>query len=103
MNKLAQTLWEKFAHPDRHGYKDWMAPDKFEEAIEEALVGRWYDYPQSRPAEEPEFVWVLLSNKHVSLGRYHIRRDRFIDISGHDFKHGTVTAFSPIHKPELPT
>lgn len=32
--KFSEALWEKFAHPDKHGYKDWMGRDAFLEACD---------------------------------------------------------------------
>lgn len=37
MSDLTDALWEKYAHPDRHGYKDFMSPGGFEAAVEEVL------------------------------------------------------------------
>jgi len=37
IRKLADRLWDKHAHADKHGYKDWMAEDNFLQAIAEAI------------------------------------------------------------------
>lgn len=37
LEKYLAALWEKHAHADRHGYKDWMADDQFRTAVREAL------------------------------------------------------------------
>lgn len=37
LKKLADELWQKYASPDRHGYKDLMREDSFANAVAEAL------------------------------------------------------------------
>lgn len=36
-SKLVEELWERYASPDRHGYKDLMREDSFAAAIKEAV------------------------------------------------------------------
>ena len=37
LERLLDDLWEKYGHPDKHGYKDWMASDQFKAAARELL------------------------------------------------------------------
>lgn len=37
LEKYINELWDKYGHPDKHGYRDWMGPDGFHDAIREAL------------------------------------------------------------------
>lgn len=37
LEKYLADVWEKYAHPDSHGYKDFMYPGGFNDAVREVL------------------------------------------------------------------
>lgn len=37
LQKYIDDLWEKHGHPDKHGYKDWMSPNGFADAVKQVL------------------------------------------------------------------
>lgn len=56
LEKYMDGLWDKHAHPDHHGYRDWMSPDGFHNAVREALQDFGVDVSASvlRPPSNEE-------------------------------------------------
>jgi hypothetical protein len=64
VSKLSDRLWEKHAHPDRHGYKDWMSPEGFEAALAEALK-----LPTVRALECSDHCQIAVKNLRKVLSK----------------------------------
>jgi hypothetical protein len=62
VNEIAK-LWEKHAHPDRHGYKDWMHAQGFQAAIEEAFAPQWVPLSTRFPPKG-KVLWVACTSPY---------------------------------------